>query len=818
MTASAPCAHCGLPAPASDQGLSFCCAGCRTVYELLHEAGLGDYYPMRASLEAEPPASILEDAEGSARYASLDDPQIAGRYGLAPGRATLALTGLHCAACVWVLERLPRLCPGVISARVDYGRGRIHLRWDPAAVSLSTVAAMLHRLGYPPQLRDVDADAEHRRQGRRELWRLTVTGALMGNVMLMSFALYAGVATTHAGLGRFMEALSLLLAIPAVTWGALPFYRGAWSGLRAGVLHMDLPISLGLVAGFTGSVVATATGMGEPYYDSVTALVFLLLAGRTVQQLGQRRVATEGELWSGLVPGMARRWQEGRWCSVYTSTLEPGDRLRVEPGESFAADGRVVQGQGHADLSMLTGESRPVPLPPGQAVFAGTRSVGTAVELEVEAVGADTRLGRLLQGLGAADEDRAPVVRLADRLAGWFVAAVVVLAVVGGIGWWTFAGPQRAFEVVVSLLVVSCPCALGLATPLALTVARGRAAAAGYVLRSTAGLEALARVRRIVFDKTGTLTEGRVRVVDAGPELEAVRLAAVVERRARHPLASALLRWEDEQGGHGSVEATSVVEHPGRGIEGIVSGHRVRVGSPRWIPTRSLQISERLTSLRARALTPVLVEIDGQPRAVIGLGDRLRTEAPAVVAELRGRGYALALRSGDEPGLVQRVADSLGIADARGAQSPEDKAAEVQGQSGVAMVGDGINDAPALRAASVGVAVGGGAEAALMVADAYLRRPGVGPLRDLLLGARRAQAVVHRNLVFSLVYNLVFASLALAGIITPLWAAVLMPASSLTVILSCMLSRSFDAKAGLRRRAGTQTMHAPTHGTTADVL
>lgn len=812
MSPSVPCAHCGLPAPERADGPSFCCAGCRAVYGLLQDAGLGEFYALRSSLDAEPSRRPAEEGdELSARYAHLDDPEVVRAHGVEPGRATLELTGLHCAACVWVLERLPRVLPGVVSARVDYGRGRIDLRWDPERLTLSAVAAALDRLGYPPRLRSDDAEVERARRARGDLWRLAVTGALAGNVMLLAFALYGGAGTSDAVLGGFLELLSLLLALPAVTWGALPFYRGAWSGLRARVLHMDLPISLGILAGFCASAVATLSGTGEPYYDSVTALVFLLLVGRYVQQRGQQRVATRSELWQGLVPGMVERSEAGVWRRVYVSAVQPGDRLRVPSGDRVAVDGRVVQGTGHVDLSMLTGESRPEPIAPGSSVLAGSVNTGPAVEITVEAVGRETRLGRVLERLGAADAERAPVARLADRLAGWFVATVIGLAVVGGAVWWLHAGPTRAFEVVVSLLVVSCPCALGLATPLALAVARGRAARAGFVVRSTAALEALAGARRIVLDKTGTVTEGQVRVVDAGGSSgdEAVALAAVLERGARHPLAAALRRWARESGLDQSLEqsqgqgqgtdadqpATDVVEHPGRGIEGTVRGRRVRVGSPRWISCTGVH-HERLEALLRRGATPVVIEVDGEVAVVVGLGDRLRPEAVEIVQELRRQGYLVSLRSGDHPHIVEDVAETLGIEDARGDRSPEDKAAEVRGDRHAIMVGDGINDALALRSAAVGVAVGGGAEAALAVADVYLQERGLRPLAALVQGARRTRAVIRRNLAFSLVYNVLFASLALAGLITPLLAAVLMPLSSLSVVLGSLLQRSFDASKG----------------------
>lgn len=812
MSDTVPCAHCGLPAPPREDGPSFCCAGCRAVHGLLHDAGLGSYYELRSGLEVEPSLHPAADDEDGlrARYAHLDDPEVARAHGVEPGRATLELAGLHCAACVWVLERLPRLHRGIEAARVDYGRGRIHLRWDPELTSLSTIAAALDRLGYPPRLRSEDADVERGRRARRELWRLAVTGALTGNVMLLAFALYGGVGETDGVMARFMELLSLALTIPSVTWGALPFYRGAWSGLRAGVLHMDLPISLGILAGFSASVVATLARTGEAYYDSVTALVFLLLVGRYVQQRGQQRVATRGELWHGLVPGVAERLEGDVWRRVYASMLRPGDRVRIDTGERVVADGRVVQGQGHVDLSMLTGESRPEPVGEGSHVHAGTVNTGPALEIQVESVGRDTRLGQVVERLGSADAERAPVVRLADRLAGWFVATVIGLAVVGGVAWWLHAGPTRAFEVVVSLLVVSCPCALGLATPLALTVARGRAARAGFVVRSTAALEALAGARRVVLDKTGTVTEGRVRVVDAGgPEqVVALRLAAVLERDARHPLGAALRRWARDEGLDLDVgPATDVVEHPGRGIEGRVEGRRVRVGSPRWLELGAAGAT-RLDALLDRGATPVVVEVDGEIEAIIGLGDRIRPEANEIVHRLQARGYVLALRSGDHPRIVRAVADALGIEDARGGLAPEDKAAEVRGDPGCVMVGDGINDALALRSAAVGIAVGGGAEAALAVADVYLQEPGLQPLEELLGGARRSRSVVRRNLGFSLVYNVLFASLALAGLVTPLLAAVLMPLSSLTVVLGSLLQRSYGASNGKDGDPATQFLRA----------
>ncbi|MCA9527694.1 MAG: heavy metal translocating P-type ATPase, partial [Myxococcales bacterium] len=501
---STPCAHCGLPveveAPADAP--VFCCTGCATVYAALGEAGLQAFYSLRTRLGTDGgPTAPEASAE---RYRHFDDPAFLARFAPDGHRIELALEGVHCAACVWVVEQLPRVVPGVRRARLDFGRARVILDWDPAVVSLSAVATELHRIGYPSSPVGRAGEQALRRADRRALIRLGVTAALAGNTMLLAFALYAG-ADADATFGRAFEWLSLLLAIPAVTYGAWPFHRSAWAGLRLRVPHLDLPISLGLIGGFSASVIATVTGHGAVYYDSVATLVFLLLAGRYLQQRGQRAAMNRAELLAALTPGRASRWNETAFEEVPASLLRVGDRVRVRSGESLPADGEVVLGSGHVDQRLLTGEARPVPVIPGMAVFAGTVNLGEPLEVRVTAAGQETRVGGLMQRASAEDDERAPLVALTDRLAGRFVLAVLSLAVIGGVAW-ALVAPDRAFTVVVSLLVVTCPCALGLATPVALAVARGQAAAAGILFRSTAAIERLAGIDRVCFDKTGTLT------------------------------------------------------------------------------------------------------------------------------------------------------------------------------------------------------------------------------------------------------------------------------------------------------------------------
>ena len=773
------CSHCGRAVPGACAPV-FCCRGCATVHAALQSCGLDSFYAMRDEPQVVPAAAPVPGD-----YVWLDLPEVLATHGFLPGTVVLRLTGLHCAACVWLLERLPRVLPGIHQARVDFGAAALHLRWDPAQISLSTIAAFVHDLGYSPGLGAAEANREATAARRRTIWRLAVTGALAGNTMLAAFALYAGeLATMDTGFRRMFEWLGLLFAIPAVTWGAWPFYAGALAGLRMRVLHMDLPISLGIVAGFVASAWATVSGDGVLYFDTVTMLVFLLLVGRHLQSWGQAQVRTRSELMTSLVPPMAQRRNGPLWESLPTDRLARGDVVRVSAGAKFTADGEVVSGRSHVDLSILTGESRPEAIGMGSKVYAGATNLDEVIELRVTTAGATSRVGQILTRLCADDERPASIVRTADRIAGWFVAVVLGLAAMGGLWWWTVS-PGAAFNVVVSLLVVSCPCALGLATPMALTVARARAARAGFMLRSGAALEAIAQVPHVLIDKTGTLTEARLDVVACSVAAVHRPMIAAIERHSHHPIARALVAWV----GDSALSASEVRECPGSGVEGIVQGRRVRIGSAAWLGADEVPAAVEAV---AAARTPVAVEIDGQIVGIIAVADRVRPEAIEVIQRLRALGKSLAIVSGDHPAVVRVVADELGIVEAYGGCSPEDKAARVAAWAPAAMIGDGINDALAMRRATVGIAVRGGAEAALSVADAYLGDHDLRSVAGLFEGARRTQRVVLRNLGFSLIYNAVFASLALAGAITPLVAAILMPLSSLTVIGSSFASRTFE--------------------------
>nr|MCU0232338.1 cation-translocating P-type ATPase [Acidobacteriota bacterium] len=584
-------------------------------------------------------------------------------------------------------------------------------------------------------------------------------------------------------------------------------------------LHMDVPIAIGLLAAFASSAANTIRGTGSVYFESLTALVFLLLVGRFLQTRQQRGAADATELLSSLAPSTARRIESGADGTLVVrevplEALVPGARVEVRAGDTVPADGVVRAGHSELDLSLLTGESRPVGAGPGDAVHAGTVNLSGRLEVDVERAGEETRVGRLMQLVEEHARRRAPIVQLADRISGWFVVAVLALAAVTGAIWWRI-DPDRAVENVVALLIVTCPCALGLATPLAVSASIGRAARRGLLIKGADVIERLARPGRFWLDKTGTLTEGRVALVRTAGDPGVLRLAAALEAHSAHPVARAFagLAVGDAEaarlpaaGAPSLPAAHEVVETRGAGIAGLVEGRRVAVGSLAFLdsPLPAGPLADAVDAALADGLTPLVVAVDGTPAAVAVLGDPLRADAPGAIDRLRASGWEIGILSGDHPAVVGAVARRLAIAPglARGGVRPEEKlrvVAEEAAHGRVAMAGDGVNDAAALAAATVGIGVHGGAEAALAAADVYSARPGVAPLADLVDGARRTMSVIRRNLVFSLLYNLAGVGLAMAGLLDPIGAAILMPLSSLTVTISSYRARTFDAPAPARQ-------------------
>lgn len=804
VCAPTACAHCGLDVPPGllqpGRESQFCCQGCRAAHAIIHGGGLERYYRLREQTARSPATPVR--ASGRA-YTDFDDPAFASLYCRpSPGGLTAAelfLEGVHCAACAWLVERLPRLVTGVAEARLDLGRSMVRLTWDGHRASLSAIARALDTLGYPAHpAREGTARAIRRMDDRKGMIRLAVAGACAGNVMLLALALYAGVfGAMEPAWVSFFRWLSMAISLVSIAWPGSVFFRGALGALRARTLSLDVPIALGLGAGAAWCVWSTVTGRGEVYFDSLSVLVFALLLGRWVQRRRQRSTADAVELLFSLTPSAARLVEGDAVREVPVEALRRGDRVEVRAGDSIPADGVVCQGRSSVDESVLTGESRPRPAAPGDQVCAGAVNLSSRLVVTVEATGEQTRAGRLMRLVEEGTRRRAPIVQLADRIAGCFLG-IVVLAAAGTAAWWWRPDAARAIEHAAALLIVTCPCALGLATPLAVTVAIGRAARRGILIKGGDTLEKLARPGLVFLDKTGTITHGRVSLVRwRGPEW-VKPLAAAVESASSHLIARALVAGL----GPASVAAdATVIETTGRGIEGRVAGRDVIVGSDVFLRSRGALASSRLAGeaakLAAEGLTPVFVAVNGQVEAVAGLGDAVRPDAAEAVAGLRRLGWRVSILSGDDPRVVAAVAAQVGIHDARGGMSPEDKLAAVTAAAAegtAVMVGDGVNDAAALAAATVGIAVHGGAEASLAAADVHIGRPGLAPVADLAGAAQRTLAVIRRNLAASLLYNAVAGALAASGWITPLLAAVLMPMSSLTVVGLSVRARTFGGR------------------------
>lgn len=801
VTDDISCAHCSLPVPSarveSAARLQFCCDGCRSVYAVLNANGLESYYALRGDAEALP-ARITQR-----RYAEFDDPAFLERHVRRPApnlcQSELFLEGIHCSACVWLVERLGRVVPGVVEARLDVSRSELSVVWEHDRVEFSEVARGLASLGYPPHASAASrVEAERRATDRTLLLRIGVAGAAAGNVMLMAFALYSGLfSQMDAEYATLFRWASFAIATPTVAWTGNVFFRGAWAALRTKTPHMDLPVSIGIVAGYLGGAINTLRGSGEVYFDSLCTLIFLLLVGRWLQRKHHRRAANASDLLTALAPSVAVVELDGELQEVSAESVPAGAVVVVRPGERVPVDGVVSRGSSSVDSALLTGETAPISVCIGDRVYAGTINQTAELRVRCESAGEQTRVGRLMQSVERAQRDRAPIVRLADRVAGYFVWIILAIAGVTLL-FWAWLDSAHAVDHTVALLVVTCPCALGMATPLAVSAALARAARQGLLFKGGEFVEALARPRLFVFDKTGTLTEGRLELLARTGAESAFALCRAAEAASNHPIGRAFQRALPEAPGLVVAETS---DHPGGGLFANVSGHAVYVGSlpfvaahteklPSWAPTFA-------DTQAALGRTPVFVGVDGELSAAAAFGDRLRRDAAPALARLRELGVKVALLSGDHQRVVDAVVGELGgdWLEARGGTSPEQKLAKVRAycerQSGVVMVGDGVNDAAALSSANVGLALHGGAEASLAAADVFTTEPGLMRVVEAVDGSRRTLGVIERGIGLSLAYNLAGVGLAVTGILSPLWAAVLMPLSSISVVTLALRSRTF---------------------------
>lgn len=750
--------------------------------------------------------------------AALDDPQELGGYtrfvqqadGEREACSQFQLAGLYCAACAGLIESALMAVPGVRRASVNASSSRADVHWDPAVTRPSALVTAVQAAGYDAAP-DLAAPARElrTREARRSHWRLFVAGFSMMQVMMYATPAYVSAAgEIPSDQLRLLQWASWLLTLPVLLFSARPLFRGAWQSLRARRIGMDVPVVIGLLVAFVASSGATFEPGGvfghEVYFDSVTMFVFLLLGGRSLEMRARHRAAETLEAALNRLPDLVERIDDaGHAEPVSPRSLRAGDRVRVQIGQAYPADGVLIEGHSRADEALLSGESLPVAKAPGDAVVAGSLNLGAPVLMRVERVGADTRHEAIVAMMREAATQRPASVLAADRMAGPFMAGVMLLAVGAAVAWW-FIDPSRAVWVAVSVLIVTCPCALSLATPSVLLAATGALARRGVLLQRLEALETLSRIDTVVFDKTGTLSEDRLtldravqrsdgRTVDA--PADALRLAASLAAWSTHPASRALV---DEAAAEPVESApatpapawTGVTEQAGQGLQAQdATGRAFRLGSRAWVlgdAAAKVMVQDGLDDGRIEVwFGPV-----GGPAFCFCLTETLRSDAISTVAGLRAQGLRLAILSGDRPGRVAALAARLGIDDAKGGARPEDKlqalaAMQARGQR-VAMVGDGLNDGPVLARADVSFAFAHGSRLSQLHADAVLLSPRLADVADARALAVKARRVIRQNLAWAAVYNGVCIPLALTGYLPP-WAAGLgMAGSSLFVVLNAL--------------------------------
>lgn len=797
------CFHCGLPIP-SDTPLfteeiqgelrHFCCAGCRAVCLTIHRAGLEGFYRKtpEGTLLAPPPT-----APDHLDFYDLD--AIQAEYVRDRGNEReihLLVEGIHCAACVWLIEKALGQLQGVTSARVNLTQKQLKVSWDPAFVSLSAILQRMAEIGYSGHPFDPENVEKHYQQRNRDLlYRMAFAGFAMMNMLWISIALYSG-----ANQGEYRDLfhwVGFAIATPTLFYAGGPFFKSAWKGIRHRHLTMDLPIALGAAIsyGYSFYVTLAQKPAQEVYYDTVVNFLFVILVGRYLEAISRRQAVDATFRLMELQPKIASVLSEGEEKIVPIRAVEAGDRVRVRPGGKIPVDGTVCNGESWVDESMLTGESTPQRRGVGDTVHAGTLNTHGVLEIEAQAILQGTSLSRIIQWVEEAQASKAPIQCTADRIVPFFVAATIFLACVTFLFWYPESFDQ-ALMAATSVLIITCPCAFGLATPMAIAVASGLGARYGILIKDGLALETFSHVRHLVFDKTGTLTEGEMKVVSCSilegyDETHILKHLAALEIQAEHGLAKAVVAYSHQK----EIATTLAVEafhyEVGYGIRGKVANLFFTVGNLAWLKKLNIDLPEKLQlegeKWENQGTTVIYIAEESQACAMMAIADRPREGASQLLDRLDREGYTLSMLSGDRYKVAYAVAQQLHpklqvIAEVL----PDEKARVIQTlqQKGelVAMIGDGINDAPALSQANVGIALGSGTDIALATAGIVLMQHDLNRVSQAITLSSRTLQAIRQNIAIAILYNLIMVPMAMMAHVTPLLAAIAMPISSLLVV------------------------------------
>lgn len=829
------CDHCHLPLPPGDEitsiindkELHFCCHGCKTVCETIYGAGMEGFY--RRTIEGDtlqPPPEIDSELE----VYDLDDVQREFVDDLGDIREIhLLVEGIHCAACVWLIERRLANETGVLDANVNLSVKKLRLKWDNSKVKLSQILHMLGQIGYAAVPFDPEAaEGQIKKQNRQLLFRLGFAGFAAMNLMWISIALYAG-----ADEGKYKELfywLGLGLSTPTLLYSGYPFYRGAITGLVNRHLTMDLPIAIGATITYLYScyVVISGSEIAHVYFDTVVNFLFVILTGRYLEAMSKRLAVQSSQRLLDLQPKISTLIKGDEKKIVPVSALQKDDTVLVKPGEKIPVDGVIVKGESVVDESMLTGEFVPVTKYTGDRVSAGTTNKEGVLTIRVSETLKNTALGKIIHLVDEAQSTKAPIQCTADRIIPWFVSVTLILATLTFL-FWMGDDIEIALMAATSVLIITCPCAFGLATPMAIAVATGVGARMGVLVKHGAVLEILSSIRHFVFDKTGTLTQGKMLVStlfylplstdnqaqsdnnirkfipddDFIENLDTTQkkilsLAWYLETHSEHMIARAIVNFGQQFGLQHENKKTMQLEQikviSGSGLSALHQGQKIALGSLSWISQLAgdsfhelkQQIDEMMQEYHLAGSTVVYAWLENEGVFAFVIEDKLRKDAPEIVTQMQAQGFQMTLLSGDKLEVANYMAEKLGIEEVIAEVMPDekDKVIRQKQEQGdlIAMVGDGINDAPALVRADVGIAMGSGTDVSIDSADVILVN---GELEKIPLAAQLSQATlttIKQNITISILYNIIMVPLAMAAMITPLVAAISMPLSSLLVI------------------------------------
>ncbi|HHF3262287.1 cadmium-translocating P-type ATPase [Vibrio diabolicus] len=773
------CYHCGEDVPANTdfkvdilgESRKMCCPGCETVAQTIVDSGLVSYYQYRTA-PAEKADLVPEQLQALIHYDNEDVQSEFVRNRENVSEVTLSLEGVSCAACAWLIEKQVSNTAGLVSIRVNTTTNRALLAWDKTQVRLSELLSVIHKLGYKAAPFEADKqEASYHRMMKQYLYRLGIAGLATMQVMMLAVALYLEVfGDLEPEFKNYFRWVSLIFATPVLLYSALPFYLNAWRSIKGRTLGMDVPVSIALIFAYVASLIATVTEQGEVFFESISMFTFFLLVGRFLEMRARRRAAAASGNLLKLIPAIATTL-DGEQIPV--KTLKVGDRIRVLPGEHIPADGKVISGRIHIDESMLTGESVHVVKREGDAVYAGTLNGDESFELEVMSSKADSMISNIVRLQDEAQHSKPKIAEIADVVARYFVGAILIISA-GTWLYWHQTKPDDAFWIMLSVLVATCPCALSLATPTALTCATSRMGNFGILLRKGHVFETLCKINHLVVDKTGTLTKGDIEICDTKvlsdlPKEDCLSLAAALEAHANHPIARSFASYANDD--FVVYEVQNVI---GSGIEGIWNGKIVKIGSAVFVQGKESDESHA-----------VYLSVDGEHVASFYYRDPIRKESKAFVQRFADAGIKTTLLTGDSLSNARPVANEIGIDHVVASAKPEDKLAYLKSldeDSITMMVGDGINDAPTLAGAHLSVAMGGGTDVAKASADMTLLGDNLEKLLEARLLALRTRKIIRENLAWSLGYNLLILPLAVAGLVAPYIAVVGMSASSIIVV------------------------------------